>query len=345
MGLGGGFWLDSLDISILRCVTGVAWEPFNPRSSATIARQIGVDEATVRTRMKRWEASGFLTRFAVTPSVSLLGLGACILRIEVPRLSEKDAIKRKLHLVDGVYRIRDFVGNSLAVSLFYEDDEALERRVKLIEEISGVARSSRIITRIAHSEKPNPIDVLLMAAMFWPAGKTRAALAKETGLSPKTVSRRIEGMVKGQMLERINFFDFRKLKGTLVADLFVYYKSLRDKAETDREIVSSIGDRLFPPVWPANNSGLFRVLLGNFAEQRELLSEVMALKNVSSAYLDIVADDIILVESLYKYDGAFFEKMANFRYLTSISDLWSHSRSLSTNEIYPRRLESIHRTS
>ncbi len=332
-----------MDTSILGCITGIAWEPFNPKSSATIARQLGIDEATVRARTRRWEESGFLTGFAVIPSVSLLGQGSCLLRLEVSRLSEKSAIARKLRLVDGVYRIRDFVGDALTVSVFYDDAETLERRVKLIEQISGATNVTRSLAKVASSEVPDPIDVLLMAAMFWPSRKTQTTVARETGLSPKSVRRRIERMVKGRMLERVNFFDFRQLKGTLIADLLVYYKNPENKEETDREIVSLIRERLFPPVWPARNSGLFRVTLGNFSEQRELLGQALALKGVSSAYLDVVVEDTMLVESLFRYCDGFFGKMANNRYSAAVRNLWRRSRRFSTDEIYPRGEEMLSR--
>ncbi len=259
------------------------------------------------------------------------------MRFEVNDASRKEEIIERTLLVDGVYRIRDYASDAVAVSVFYDDDETLERRVKLVAGISGATEITRAVARVAPSKHPDPVDALIMAAIFWPAGNTQAAVARATGISSKTVRRRMEAMATGHMLERVNFFDFRALTGTLIADLLLYYRDPESKEETDREILSMVRGRLFPPVWPARHSGLFRVLLGNLAEQRELRDRVLELKGVASAYLDVVVEDRIAVEYLYKIGGAFLQRTAGARYAPQVRRLWSRSKSLSTDEIYPRR--------
>lgn len=147
--------MDKLDLAIYRNLVGGqkdlagAW---NVRKSASaLARELHVDEMTVRTRLRRMRESGFLETRVVVDS-SVLSETDYHIRFDVHPPASKDEVIRKLKLVDGVYLIRSYFGNILAVELLCDDEETFKRRRELIGRIANSEEMPHYVTRRPKSE-------------------------------------------------------------------------------------------------------------------------------------------------------------------------------------------------
>jgi DNA-binding Lrp family transcriptional regulator len=189
---------------------------------------------------------------------------------------------------------------------------------------------------LPRTPKPDATDLLILGAVAWSTRKSLASVANATGLSAKTVRRRLDRMIEGATLGTGLFLDFRAVKGTLVCDLCVTYKDEKLKADVDRRILSFVGDRLFPPVYP-QSVGIFRLLLRSPNEQRDLLRRVKSLEGVSSAFVDVLVEDFYVVETFYAMERRMLEEMAAENRLDpKARRLWKAAWGLSTDVLYPR---------
>jgi len=335
--------LDGLDVALLR---GLAQNPQVPpllrKPAKLMANELGVDEATVRSRLKKWEATGFLVFWGATVSRALLGQRRCLLRFEVPDQSLKAAVLSKLRLVEGVHRIRDYHGGAVTVGIFFDSASTLDKRIKLVQALANVQDS----LRVEIEEPPRPqtsldeTDMLILGTIGWSARKHHVSVARETGLSPKTVRRRLERMLETHAVEMGLFLDYRCLTGVIVADLLVVYSPEEGKDVNDR-ILSMAGDRMLPSSFITPGASGFRLMLTNVAEQREVMGAIRHLEGVKSAWLDLLVEDIFVAETYYAMEREMLERVSAKRPLSPrTNQVWEESWKISTDDVYPRSVRA-----
>lgn len=336
-----GLDIGKLDVALCGSLLGTHYFRLDSRKSITaIAKELGVDETTVRTRLKRWKDSGFLVKWGATVNQSLLGQHGCLLRLEVPEPSLKEEVVEKVKLIDGVYRVRDYFGGALSVSMFYDDMETLESRIKLLSTLSGSDRIIRADIVIQHSaHKPDMKDLLIIGSIGWSSRKTYSGIAKETGMSVKTVRNRLETMIEDNMIGMGLFLDYRNLVGVVVADLLVFYNDYLPRSNADQRILTIVRGRLLPPYGAlSRGAGFFRILLTNVSQQREILARILKVEGVDAAYLDVLVEDIYVAEAFYKLERKMLRDVTYGKVLPAhLRELWERGWRLSTREIYPRR--------
>jgi DNA-binding Lrp family transcriptional regulator len=109
-------------------------------SYSNIARKLGVDEETVRIRVKRVRERGFIPAWRIMVNPLLINCHEAHLEIEVRDEERKADAISKIRTVDGVNGIVDFRGKEIVVLMYYEDHDSLARKVRQIESICGSQR-------------------------------------------------------------------------------------------------------------------------------------------------------------------------------------------------------------
>jgi DNA-binding Lrp family transcriptional regulator len=111
---------------LIREFWGSFWNVKKPY--VEIARRLGVDEDTVRNRIKNLEDSGFLLGWRLVPNPILLARRYSYLLLEVKNQDFKEEIISRLKVKDGVISIISIYNNNLLVTLF--DDEEKKHQEK-----------------------------------------------------------------------------------------------------------------------------------------------------------------------------------------------------------------------
>jgi DNA-binding Lrp family transcriptional regulator len=303
-----------------------------------MAKELGIDEATVRSRLRKWESSGFLVYWGATVNQALVGQHRCLVRFEVADVSRKDEVLDKLRLVEGVYRIRDYVGGVVAVSIFFDSQTILDKRIKLVHALAHAQGSFQV--EIEGLPQPqaelDETDLLILGAVGWSARKPNVSVAHETGLSAKTVRRRLEKMQENHTIGMGLFLDYRRLAAVLVADLLIVHVR-SEKENINRKIQTMVGERMLPPSFSTPRAGGFRLMLTNISEQRDILRVVSRLEGIRYAWLDVLVEDVLVAETYYAMERLVLEKVAAKRPLRPIThQVWEESWKLPTNGVYPR---------
>jgi DNA-binding Lrp family transcriptional regulator len=122
--------------------------------------------------------------------------------------------------------------------------------------------------------------------------KTYNAVANETGLSNKTVKRRLERMLQGHALFMMPSLDPRFLRGATLGELLVFYESPEAKKKENDRIRSHIDALLMSAQLGDPEHMLFQLAITNISQVKEILSWVKDQPAVKSAYLDLVEERV-----------------------------------------------------
>ena len=290
--------MDSLDVRIFReFVQDRGTYPLQSdirQSVRKVATKLSVDGATVRDRIRKMHESGFMKGWYVFPNPSLFDLGVAHARgnIQAQSTMKEDAI-RKIKLVQGVWAIVDYFGSSIRVVLYFEDQASLKKQVELIARISN---SENMLHREIHfppcAVTLSEDDLGVVGSILTDPTKSYNAMSNETGLSYKTVKRRLERMLRGRALFMIPSLDPRSLSGATLGELLVFYESPEAMRKANGEIKSHIDGQLMSAQLGDPEHMLFLLVITKISQVKEILNWVKQQPGVKSAFLDLVEDRI-----------------------------------------------------
>jgi uncharacterized delta-60 repeat protein len=289
--------LDILDIRILReFIQDAGTYPLQSdirKSFRTAARKLHVAESTVRARVKILNATEFLKGWDVFPNPGLFGLRVAHCRCDVVSQPLKKDAMRKIRLIQGVWTIVNHFGNSIRVSLYYEDEQSLKKQIELIARIS---RSENTIYRETHfpncDVRLTERDWEIVRSIQRSPMKSYDTISKETGLSNKTVKRRLQRMVRGRALFTIPSINPRGLSGAMLGELLVIYDSPEAKRNVNRRIGTHVDDYVLSAQLGDPEHTLFLILITNISQVNEILNWVKQQPGVKSAFLDLVEERV-----------------------------------------------------
>jgi DNA-binding Lrp family transcriptional regulator len=194
--------MDELDVKILRAL--ISESRASPSSAEVrlslraIAARIRADDMTVNYRYKRLQKSGALSDWHLILNPSFFGRSVLDVVVDVQPESEKADMIRKLKLVDGVFMILNFLGRALKILTMYSSNESRSRTVELISRITNAERitQSRMPLPLSRTKLLTETDVKIIGALSKDARKSSALVAKELGLSTRTVRNRTDRLGK-----------------------------------------------------------------------------------------------------------------------------------------------------
>jgi DNA-binding Lrp family transcriptional regulator len=198
--------MDELDVRIFRVLAtddsgSIISSQFRP-SFREVSRRLGVDEVTVRNRYRRLREKGFLSGLAVFPNPNLFGYRMTKLLVDCPSRSPKQDMIRKLRLVHGVGMILDHYGDSFSIVMLYDSAESLSRTVELISRITNAENVTQFRVRFpaVQVDGLTETDWAIMRTMEKDALKPHVQIAKELGITAKTVKNRLRKLEAGHAL-------------------------------------------------------------------------------------------------------------------------------------------------
>jgi DNA-binding Lrp family transcriptional regulator len=132
--------LDAIDVRIFcemafgaTSFTGVQHRSISP---SEIGKKVGIDEKTVRLRVKKLEEEGFIKYYQATPNPGLFGLGwVGFYRLTAFNLQTKYRLIERIQQVPLLLELIDYFGNATAVAIAGKDVTEVDRVVaRLVSE-------------------------------------------------------------------------------------------------------------------------------------------------------------------------------------------------------------------
>lgn len=291
--------MDDLDVRILRALSSSdpSTAPLSTHTKASltaIARKLGIDDMTLSNRIKRLREKGLVPALRVIPNPGLFGYRMKSLIIDMPKSLKDDAV-RKLRLVHGIVVLVDYYGDTLGIVLFYDTDDSLARTVELISRITNAEKVTQIPMLFPRSEakRLTSTDWSIIQAIQNDASKSAETVAKELGLTSRTVRGRLEKLQRERTLMFTGNSNTSVVEGISAALFYTYIRS-DAKSSVDEAMLSHFdGNYLWARLTDSGVSYLVLV----FPSMRVVRQSLMWAKQqpgVGGARMEVVVDTIDL---------------------------------------------------
>ena len=161
-------------------------------SYSNISRKLGVDEETVRMRVNRARERGFLPVWRVMVNPLLFNCREAAVNLEASdeQQHKADTIS-KIRAVQGVHAIVNFRGREMAVMTYFEKNESMEEKVRMLESICGSPRVALWDNPYIRPDvQMKNLDWRIIDVMHEDAWVDLDLVSKSLGISSRTVQRR-----------------------------------------------------------------------------------------------------------------------------------------------------------
>ena len=308
--------MDPLDLGILRELSRdqVLWfGRLDPRvSAAEIARRLKVDRGTIASRLRSWQACGFLRGHEVVPSplLSHASFAGGSLRVDDLRL--KTRLLENLGLVPGIVGAVDHVGPWVALLYVFENREALERSRQLLLRLPGVGEATPCVPfRAPHpTVEPSALDWRILRALRTEAKAPLARTARAAGVSTKTLARRLNRLIRGRAVWYLPLLDFTRYRKATVARFLIALDPRGDPGATAEALRRRIPNLAYlvdasaaaevPPEAPAMID--LGAHMGSVGEAEDLQASVLSIPGVQEV-------EVLFPRRFHMYPAWFDERI------------------------------------
>jgi DNA-binding Lrp family transcriptional regulator len=289
--------LDAKDVRIFCEIAfkGLDYDSFTDRrvSSLAIGRKLGLDEKTVRARVKKMEVGGFIKYYQVIPSLALFQLKLMnTYRFEALNIATKHRVIEYLQELPFIVEATDYLGQVLSVSISSNSSEEIDlvaarlaNRFELYESILG----SRIIKEpVAVADR---LDWQIIQKLRYDALSKVKDLSESLSITPRMVEYRIKKLLgSGTLLVRA-IINSQKQQGLIFYELEISVDETKQY-----KVIKQLGETYAEKLWSARTlSG--GILLANFfaftlAEPEEAYINTLKLEGVRSCSLFVFKETI-----------------------------------------------------
>jgi DNA-binding Lrp family transcriptional regulator len=296
--------MDELDVKILRAlISERAVAPSNPNiksSLRAIAARLGADDMTLSYRYKKLQEWGCMSVWTLLVNPAYFGYRMADLMIDVQPEAGKSDMIRKLKLVNEITGMVNFYGKGLRIFMMHNGDESCSRTVELISRITNAERITRSRMPLPHSEtkRLTATDVEIIRALSKDARKSSVLVAKELGLSAKTVRKRVEKLRKENTIFAFPILKIEGVPGLIPIYLSYTYTNNGAKASVDRAIISHFHSNYLTGSFPDPDMGHVVLNASTMADVRKFLEWAKSQPGIASARVDIPTDTIMFPEKL-----------------------------------------------
>ena len=250
-------------------------------SPAGIAKKLGLDEKTVRLRVKKMEEAGFIKYYQLTPELALFGLKCLgLYRFEAMNIATKVGVVNYLQNLPGVVEAFDYLGPTLSVSVA---GASATRVQQLGGEIAGQFELKKIDLgedRIGEPHaRPDRLDWRIIQNLRYDARSNSKDVADALSITPRMVEYRIRKLTdSGAVLVRA-VINPQKQEGLVFYELGVTAEPGRKTA-----VVGEVSKKYGEKLWSMRESASGVLLLNLFgftlAEPEEAAMELLKIRGV-----------------------------------------------------------------
>lgn len=285
--------LDELDVKILRSLiseSAVAFANVQANSSLRqIAKRLGADDATVRSRFKKLQELGCMSVWKLAINPTFFGYKMSEVMMDVQLQSAKEDMIRKLRLVQEIVAMVNFYGSALKIFLIYNEEKSRARTIELISRITNA--ESLAISRMAlpqsETKSLKKSDLSILSALSNDAHKPPSIVAAELRLSSRTVRNRIEKLRKEKTLFTLPDLRFEDIPGFLGAYLSYSYVNNNVKESVDRALLSHFDPNYLWGGFGDPDGGFIVLSAYTISDIKRFLKWAKELSGVASARIDI----------------------------------------------------------
>ena len=287
--------MDELDFKIFK---SVEFRPFGPSSGDlsrlnpwVIAKKVGADGNTVKLRLNKMKKSGFIQYFQIYPNFRLLDVQGAAYLFQVRDVLEKNEVIGKCALVDGVTEIHNFIGSSFCIDFTYLDSNDEGRRLQLFRHLTHCESPERFYERVMPPVEIDltTVDWRIIKSLRYHAFKPLSTVAKELGLSAKTVRRRFDRMAQNNAIIIVPLVNPAGIPNTITHVILLYPDPARREAVLNAALEKFKDSCFLARTSPPGNA-MICLAARTLAETEENLIKARRLDGILDAKLFILRE-------------------------------------------------------
>jgi DNA-binding Lrp family transcriptional regulator len=288
---------DTVDLRIMKKIGTPQSMQWNIRESyASIAKRVGVDEETVRKRIKRQEKLGAIQGWRAVIHPNLVGSLDAYVDLEVSNADRKEEVLSQLKLLEGVIVITSFEGNRLFVIFYTESGEALTRKVQLICSICETRDFTALNSYLPSCDlKLSGTDWKIIWAIRDDPRKNLSDIAKGARVTTRTVNRRLTLLTERRAFFLMGLPNFRKLVGT-TGNFLIFCSDPENRSSAAKSIISRFENTAFAAI--TQSVMMCNIFFHNMSEAEQAYEWINRLEGVAKVRMRIMKDLIFVCDWL-----------------------------------------------
>lgn len=296
--------MDELDVKILRSlISERAVSPSNTNvklSLRAIAARLGADDMTVRYRYKRLQESGCTSVWSLLINPAFFGYGVTEVMVDVQPESAKPDMIRKLKLVHEITGMVNFYGAALGLYVIYNGDQSRSRTIELISRITNAEKITQLRMPMPRSETKSltETDAAIIRALSRDAHRSTTHVARELGLSAKTVRKRVDRLRKENTILPLPILNIASIPEIIPVYLSYVYSNGDVKTSVDREIISHFDANYLMGSFADQDVGNVVIGASTMANVPKILEWAKSQPGIASARVDIATETFMFPEKL-----------------------------------------------
>ena len=289
--------MDAKDVRIFCEIAfkGLDYDSFTDRrvSPLAIGRKLGLDEKTVRVRVKKMEDDGFIKYYQAMPSLALFQLkNMNTYRFEALNIATKHRVIQYIQELPFIVEAIDYLGQILSVSISGTSSEEIDQvasglanRFELYKWILG----SRIMKESV--SVADRLDWQIIQELRYDALSGVKELSESLSMTPRMVEYRIKKLLGSGMLLVRAITNSQKQQG------LIFYELEMSVDETNQyDVIKRLSEIYAEKLWSVRTLAA-GVVLGNFfaftlAEPEEAYVNTLKLGGVRSCSLFIFKETV-----------------------------------------------------
>lgn len=285
--------MDLLDIRIF-CEMGFKYHPpggmADRRPSIKgIARALEIDARTVRSRMNRLEAEGFIKYYQAVPNYRLLGHSCATFVIYFTDMAAKKEAVRKVQLLDEIVRV-DENFYSMVFSVLYRTDRDLEKKLAIVKELAGGQQPLKLYDLALPDPKlaMSQTDWRIIKSLRYDALKPSKKIAGELGLTAATVNSRLGRLIRSRALYVVPIFSAQQVSKLILYALVFFIDGSKRRDKVVQDIHAAFGDRSYNRIVNPSGAVVFLMFATRLGEPEENYMRTKKISGVAGAMLDLI---------------------------------------------------------
>jgi DNA-binding Lrp family transcriptional regulator len=289
--------LDAKDVRIFCEIAfkGLDYDSFTDRrvSPLAIGRKLGLDEKTVRVRVKKMENDGFIKYYQVMPSLALFQLkNMNTYRFEALNIATKHQVMKYIQELPFIVEASDYLGQVAYISISGTSSEEIDQvaaglvnRFELYKWILG----SRIIKEpVSIADR---LDWQIIQELRYDALSGVKELSESLSITPRMIEYRIKKLLGSGMVLVRAIINSQKQQG------LIFYELEMSVDETKQyDVIKRLSEIYAEKLWSVRTLAA-GILLGNFfaftlAEPEEAYVKTLKLEGVRSCSLFIFKETV-----------------------------------------------------
>jgi DNA-binding Lrp family transcriptional regulator len=289
--------MDRLDLRILKGLllnNGVP--PGNPvlrKSFRTIAKELGVDQGTIRKRMKAFQERRVLKGWYLGISPGVTGHDVVHAWFKVEGDSPKAQLTQKILAVKEVERVCNYLSPRVSLVLLSKRGTDLDLALNRLRRSAGpraTLHKQGFVPVPAY--RPKQTDLAIIASLQGDPWSPYSVVAREIGVSSRTVKRRVSRLSEDGAIYMLPIIDLKALQGVIPVELVVDYSSPRSRAATNERIAPYLKEGLiFSDVH--GPYGYFALMLTNVSQLELIANWVRQQEGVRDAQADVLQEVLL----------------------------------------------------